>query len=655
MKEGYYLFFYSQIDKFYNTAALPARHDQNLAVFLKKKKKIELVCHLELERFSGIKHHDIAFYNREDCCNYLNILLKPYNLTIDSFVEIYGTPGLSIRCEDLSFTSIPDLENISYHAVSHLFSSLLMDTKTFYKDTILALAFDGGSDSVLDKDVESKYLFCGAVSKKGVVDYFPIASPGVYWLYVSDYFKITEGALMALAYATTTKSLETFDDLPDFYKVSDRLQMTTAINKIIERVMSYTSNDENILFINYDNRFTEEECKISIIMKIIQEISIKKIYNQIDSIIDKYHISPENTIIALSGGYALNCPTNTNIMNRYHFKKQQCVPCVNDGGLSIGMGMYFFYKFCDSFEYKFRTAFYGYSDFNNLNGTLEKYSYYIEAIDYKVGEDRAAKDLEREPIIWMDGNAESGPRALGHRSILGNPMKKTHKDLLNLYKQREWWRPVAPIVLEEKISEWFIEDYESPYMLNNFKIKKERAGKVPAILHLDGSARVQTLQQKEDVRLYSLIRNFEKLTGIPMVCNTSLNDKGEPIINTLAQAINFALRKNIKIIYAYGIRISLKNHEQYEKKSCLQRDSEYFFKYKSELKTLLDEKKPYNMSIIDFLIYLYNSPLHKYDLANESDLQKVIKMCEYIKKISLNLQMFQFLEKNLQKDISEEQ
>lgn len=147
------------------------------------------------------------------------------------------------------------------------------------------------------------------------------------------------------------------------------------------------------------------------------------------------------------------------------------------------------------------------------------------------------------PIVWYDGQSESGPRALGHRSIIADPRSIRNKDLINLYKQRQWWRPVAPIILEDFLEEWFENAYPSPYMLNNFVIRQEKKELVPAILHLDLTARVQTINQESDEALYHVIQNFYERTGIPIVCNTSLNDRGEPIIETVEQAFNFALRK----------------------------------------------------------------------------------------------------------------
>ncbi|WP_270564203.1 carbamoyltransferase C-terminal domain-containing protein [Clostridium beijerinckii] len=642
INDGYYLFIYSEIDPVFNVLNLSLRHDHNLAVFKKENSCIKLICHLEFERFSGIKHHRVAFYNREDACLYINKLLYPYKLTLNDFEGVYGMPGLFNEDNDLSYSSILDVKQVTYHAISHLFTSLILDTDKFYNNDIIALAFDGGSDILLDKDVEDKCHFCGALSRKGNIEYFAISSPGAYWLYVSEYFNRPEGTLMALAYATNARSLEDFKSLPDYLKPSDKTEVINAINSIIDRIMNYTDQDIDKLYINRDERFSDEENKISMIMKVIQELSIKNVFNQIDDIIKKYSLNTKETMISLSGGYALNCPTNTCIMEKYNFKEQLCVPCVNDGGLAIGMGLYFFHKNCERFTYKFDNAFYGYMDKIKIDDILSKYSYYIKSVEN--GLDHVAEDIEAAPIVWVDGKSEIGPRALGHRSIIANPMKISHKDLLNKYKQREWWRPVAPIVLEEDLDNWFAEAFESPYMLNNFKAKPEAAVKIPAALHFDGSARVQSISGNDDYDMYKVISKFKSLTGVPIVCNTSLNDKGEPIINTIEQAFNFALRKNIEIVYAYGNRICLKNHRKYEEEKYLRRDDEVFYKHLNDKERILTEANPYNVPMFDFIIYLYNPSLRKYHMTNKEDVNKLKRILTKLKKISKDLKTFKILE-----------
>jgi hypothetical protein len=124
-------------------------------------------------------------------------------------------------------------------------------------------------------------------------------------------------------------------------------------------------------------------------------------------------------------------------------------------------------------------------------------------------------------------------------------------------KGRQWWRPVAPIVLAGEMDEWFEDPAPSPFMLQTFQVLESRQGEVPAITHLDGSARVQTLEATDDDRLVAVLRHFHQLTGVPILCNTSLNDRSEPIASTAADAFNFCLRKGVEVVYVEGVRVEL--------------------------------------------------------------------------------------------------
>ena len=187
----------------------------------------------------------------------------------------------------------------------------------------------------------------------------------------------------------------------------------------------------------------------------------------------------------------------------------------------------------------------------------EKWKGFIGNIDI-INYEQAVQDIIENPIIWVNGKAEIGPRALGARSLIGDPRRMEMKDSLNQIKQRQWWRPVAPIILEEQVAEWFENSYPTKYMLNTFDIREEKKKQVPAILHLDNSARVQTITKQDNEELYCLIRKFYEVTGVPIICNTSLNDKGQPIINDLENIIRYALTKRIKVAYVNGLRIEFR-------------------------------------------------------------------------------------------------
>lgn len=174
----------------------------------------------------------------------------------------------------------------------------------------------------------------------------------------------------------------------------------------------------------------------------------------IEKIINKYNIDPSNTYLAISGGYGLNCPTNSHLMHKYKFKGLIAPPCINDSGLSLGIALYSFYKKLgkEKFEFKFENAYYGDEDLSFYE-TMERYKNFVSNIS-SIDSDTVVDDIVNNPIIWFDGRAEVGPRALGRRSILADARSKDSKDKLYKIKQRQWRRPIAPIILEEEVSNW---------------------------------------------------------------------------------------------------------------------------------------------------------------------------------------------------------
>jgi carbamoyltransferase len=145
-------------------------------------------------------------------------------------------------------------------------------------------------------------------------------------------------------------------------------------------------------------------------------------------------------------------------------------------------------------------------------------------------------------IGWFQGRLEWGPRALGNRSILGDPRRADMKDILNLkIKRRESFRPFAPSVLREAVSEWFEQDAEVPFMMQVFQIRAEQRPRIPAVTHVDGSGRLQTVSRATNPRYHKLIEAFREQTGVPMVLNTSFNEN-EPVVCKPEEALDCFLR-----------------------------------------------------------------------------------------------------------------
>jgi carbamoyltransferase len=151
-------------------------------------------------------------------------------------------------------------------------------------------------------------------------------------------------------------------------------------------------------------------------------------------------------------------------------------------------------------------------------------------------------------VGWFDGRMEWGPRALGHRSILGDPRRADMKDILNRkIKRRESFRPFAPSVLREAVPEWFERDGDVPFMMQVYPIREEKRSLIPAVTHVDGSGRLQTVNEEDNGRYYRLIRAFAARTGVPMVLNTSFNEN-EPIVCTPEQALDCFLRTRMDVL-----------------------------------------------------------------------------------------------------------
>ncbi len=162
---------------------------------------------------------------------------------------------------------------------------------------------------------------------------------------------------------------------------------------------------------------------------------------------------------------------------------------------------------------------------------------------------RVAEDLASGKIVgWFQGRFEMGPRALGNRSILADPRRAEMKDILNRrVKHRESFRPFAPAVLAERASQWFEIDQPDPFMTIAPKVRSEKADLIPAGVHADGTARIQTIDDHANPRYYAVIREFEKLTGVPIVLNTSFN-RHEPIVARPEEAISCYLRTDMDVL-----------------------------------------------------------------------------------------------------------
>lgn len=437
----------------------------------------------------------MLFFDKNQFDQLIDELLASYGLSIDDIIEVWGTPELG---DSQSYMSIERYPEYTYHSMCHLSSCLFfMDTDIYHNEKVLAFSVDGGSDIVSDKQAHLRSPFIGCLSDYKKNDQFAlesVCSPAILWDYMSSHFTMREGSLMALASASKSVAYYNMEDILLYSNIQVEESVYGRILDLLEFVDNLTQEDADVKFNYFDPRFSEQENKISMVMKIIEEISKHIMEHNIELYIDKYGMEPKEVYLAVAGGFALNCPCNTHLMNKYQFKGFVAPPCVSDSGMALGIGLYVFYeRFNGEFNFKLQDAYWGYK--NDLkNFPMEDYSQFIKSIS-DFDPKQAAMDIIDHPIIWIENGAEIGPRALGSRSLLGDSRKKETKDVLNHIKKRQWWRPVAPIIIKDKIHEWFEDNYESPFMLHASKIREDKDKEVVAIVHEDRTARLQSIDK----------------------------------------------------------------------------------------------------------------------------------------------------------------
>lgn len=261
--------------------------------------------------------------------------------------------------------------------------------------------------------------------------------------------------------------------------------------------------------------------------------------------------------LCLAGGVAMNSKMNGRILMESPFKKVWVQPSSDDAGSSIGACFYYWNhvlgkerKFVMEHDYWGP----GFSDAEikkNLDDSMIKYEYIKEI------EKEAAKAIANNKVIcWFQGRMESGQRALGNRSILGDPRDPDMKNKINkLVKHREWYRPFAPSVIEECQDEFFASSFPSPFMQMVYPIHEEKRKLIPAITHVDGTGRLQTVKKDINPNYWNLINEFRKLTGIGLILNTSFNDNDEPIVCTPKDAIRTFFGTGLQELYIGNYRV----------------------------------------------------------------------------------------------------
>ena len=440
------------------------------------------------------------------------------------------------------------------HHLAHAASTYY--TNSYNKSAILIVDGNGS-------DLETNSFFLGNKNKIRLLRKFKYHGIGAAYTAVSksilNFGTGGEGKTMGLApYGKPNKKIKINFSLKnintDFSKFMRRMPYSDVLNhtndkfrpKLIKQKYP-SANSKNIM----NSIFCDWAYKIQ---KVTEDVMVhlgKEIFKLTKS---------KN--ICLAGGVALNSVANYQLLKKTKFKNMFVFPACSDAGIPFGLVLWGYHNILNGKKrVKFNNAFTGidYSK-KKIIKLLKKNNIKFEITKPK----KIAELISKGHVIGnFFGKSEYGPRALGNRSILADPRNKKMRDYINIkVKHREIFRPFAPAVLQEKSKNYFDVSH-SPYMLQVAKSKK--SSKIPSAVHVDNTARLQTVNKKENKNFYSLIKEFYKITNVPILLNTSFNDKGEPLVEKPIDALICFLKTDLDYLVLEDLLICKKNIKKINK------------------------------------------------------------------------------------------
>ncbi len=523
-------------------------HDSS--VCLVKDGKVLLA--VEEERFSGIKHDNsfphkslkwvieesrISFEEVEEVCFYEKPLIKTHRIVttclrnlqiVDAFK--FAVKGVSqyneLRKKLKWMFSNAKIKFFSHHD-SHIGYSYL--TSPF--ETAAVLSVDGVGEwetTVLAKANKNDW-------EKLETTEFP-NSLGMFYSTFTAFlgFKPNEGEYKVMGLAPYGNPRTFIDKFRDIIYPSKK-----GIYKLNMKMFDYHKSDEVMFTSELSNHLgllprlpneelTQQHKDLAASVQFIYEMYFFRLLKQL-------HKQTKCDNLVLSGGCAYNGTANGKINKKTGFKNIWIPPAPSDSGSSIGSCLISYYRGNDILRLdntnpylgpKFSKEYIGYTLKNHNNKLLYKKISDEEIIDFISTEISNGK-----VVAWFEGRLEFGARALGHRSIFADPTNPTMKNKINqIVKKREGFRPFAPIVTNEAKNFYFEWDKEVPYMNQIVSVRKEYRSKLPAITHIDGTARIQTLKKEQCSRVYELLNSLDKKNGFPIILNTSFNVKDQTMI-----------------------------------------------------------------------------------------------------------------------------
>lgn len=559
----------------------------------------KILCAIEEERITRVKHglkRDSSSYRLHDQGKYIFDLLekqtvhvreKKHKLLID-----YCLNAAQMNEKDIDFSVTSTLYNewpfrfdgvFLQHHVAHAASAFY--PSSFDKAAVLVIE---GYGVVTNERSECGMIGLGNNQKLEILDYYDgfwsltpeekeqkIYNPhmvfqnslGVFYQNITMLLGLgyyNEGKTMGLSsYGHPDKSLNILDQfvnlLPNGKVELDNRSIFLVCEQLVQQYANY---DKNKKFQAYANLAYKHQ---DLLNKMVIHIA-----NHC------YKLTKQENL-CLAGGVIMNCVANTEIMKNTPFKNVFVQPAAGDNGISVGCALYGahtlaglprFYNDTNKFSVYLGKNY----NKSEIEQALVEFSPHItEIITSETPCEYVARAISEGKIIaWFKGGSEFGARALGNRSILADPRSSTHKQYLNeVIKHRENFRPFAPAVIEEKTSLFFDAATLSPHMTFIVDVKSEYRAKLPAITHVDGSARLQTVTKEQNEEFYNLLLAFEKITGYPILLNTSFNDAGQPIIETPREAIQSFLDSDLDLLVMNGMIFRLTHSKRKLEKMAL--------------------------------------------------------------------------------------
>ncbi|MDP2683677.1 MAG: carbamoyltransferase C-terminal domain-containing protein [bacterium] len=480
------------------------------------------------------------------CLNAANLTISDISLIVFSS---YGKTLPTGYQGDLSGLGISSTKFIYVdHHLSHAYSSYFLSSF----DEALVVILDGEGN---DNCSESYYIGKGKKLKKiGGNNQKRSPAKGIGRTYESftNFLGWTDqeaGKTMGLAAFANTTSIKT-----PLFTVKDTKVSSLLEEKYEKGTIDFVQKYHLPFGKPYNRGMTKGSKLAAAYVQKQTEVAIIELIKQLVK-------KTKKTKLCLCGGVALNSSTNAKLIQEKIIEDIFILPAASDRGQALGNAIYGYHKLSgDMPKFKLQNDYFGkeYTKKEILDALQRKDSAHVKKkiprknIVFKKQKNivkATAQLIANGKIIgWFQGGSELGPRALGHRSIICDPRSSAMKDILNKrVKHREKFRPFAPSCLAEYASEFFNWSIPSPYMLFVVPIKKEYVKTIPAVRHVDGTARLQTVTKKGNGIYYDLIKEFHKLTGIPIVLNTSFNDN-EPIVETPGDAVATFLSTDIDFL-----------------------------------------------------------------------------------------------------------